>query len=253
MIERSDDAGVALIRMCSAPANVLATEFADALSEELGRARDEDSVRAVVLTGTGSAFSAGVDLFRVLDGGASYVDALLASLNELFVGLWSFPKPLVAAVNGHAIAGGAVMLCACDYRVMADGNGKVGVPELKVGVPFPAIALRMVQSAVPLRYQREVLLLGANYTPEDARERGFIDEVVEADVVVSRAVEVANDLATIPPRTYAFSKRQLLRASDGGALAEMEGELRDIWCAPETHGHIRGYLDATLGRSSGKN
>ncbi len=251
MIDRSDDAGVALIRMCSEPANVLTTEFADALSAELARARDDESVRAVVLTGTGSAFSAGVDLFRLVDEGATYVDALLSSLDELFASLSSFPKPLVAAVNGHAIAGGAVMVCACDYRVMAEGNGKVGLPELRVGVPFPAIALLTVRNAVPIRYQREVLLLGANYGPAEAIERGFIDEVVGADEVLPRAKAVAGKLAQIPAHTYAFAKRQLLCAARGGEPSKMEDELLEIWRAPETHGHIRGYLDATLGRSSG--
>ena len=149
MIRRSDDGGVALIRMAHEPANVLTAKFSDALHAEFARAREDGGVRAVVLTGTGSAFSAGVELFRVVDEGAAYVESLLASLGALFHELRSYPKPLVAAINGHAIAGGGVIACACDYRVMAAGDGRIGLPELKVGVPFPAVALDIVRAVVP--------------------------------------------------------------------------------------------------------
>ncbi|MCG8470078.1 MAG: enoyl-CoA hydratase/isomerase family protein [Gemmatimonadetes bacterium] len=250
MIDRTDDDVVASIRMCHEPANVLATDFSDALWAALTEARDDDSVRAVVLTGTGSAFSAGVDLFRVVEEGADYVEQLLASLDTLFAGLWTYPKPLIAAVNGHAIAGGGVMACACDYRIGVEGSAKIGLPELLVGVPFPAVALRVVRNAIPVRYQREVILLGRTYGVEDAAERGFIDEVVEPDALLPRAKEVAGELATIPPDTYAFSKRQLTRAARHGALSELEDDLGDLWRSPAIHGHIRGYMEATLGKDS---
>ena len=83
MIQRNDDGGVALIRMENEPANVLTAEFSDALIAEFDRVRNDGGVEAVVLTGTGPAFSAGVELFRVVDGGAAYVESLLTSLGVL--------------------------------------------------------------------------------------------------------------------------------------------------------------------------
>ncbi|WP_419162104.1 enoyl-CoA hydratase/isomerase family protein [Candidatus Palauibacter sp.] len=248
MIQRNDDGGVALIRMAHQPANVLTTEFSDALETEFERVREDASVRAAVLTGTGSAFSAGVELFRVVDGAPGYVEALLASLGTLFANLRDFPKPLVAAVNGHAIAGGGVIACACDYRVMASGKGRVGLPELHVGVPFPAVALDIVRGTIPRRHHREVLLLGRSYGPEAAVERGFVDEVVPADQVNERAREIALELAAIPGRTYDLTKRQL--ALPSGGAGELEAELRTIWSSADTFDHIRGYLERTLGRAS---
>ena len=248
MIQRRDESGTAEIRMAHEPANVLTVEFADALAAEFDRARGEDSVRAVVLTGTGSAFSAGVELFRVVDEGPRYIDALLESLGALFSMLRAFPKPLVAAVNGHAVAGGAVIACACDYRVMAAGQGRMGLPELKVGVPFPAVASDIVRATVPRRYQREVMLLGRLYDPEGAAERGLVDEIVPADELLDRAREIALDLASIPAATYSLTKRQFASAA-GGAL-DLEPELHRIWTADDTLEHIRGYLRRTLGRSS---
>ncbi len=248
MIERSDERGTAEIRMAHEPANVLTVEFADALAGEISRARGEDSVRAVVLTGTESTFSAGVELFRVVDEGGRYVDRLLESLGELFSMLRAFPKPLVAAVNGHAVAGGGVIACACDYRVMAAGQGRIGLPELKVGVPFPAVASDIVRSAIPRRYQREVMLLGRLYDPEGAAERGLVDEIVPADDLLGRAREIALDLASIPAATYSLTKRQF--ASAAGGAVDLEPELHRIWTADDTLEHIRGYLRRTLGRSS---
>ena len=248
MIQRSDDGGVALIRMEHKPANVLTTEFSDALNAEFDRVREDGSVEAVVLTGTGSAFSAGVELFRVVDDGAAYVESLLASLGVLFSKLRAFPKPVVAAVNGHAIAGGAVIACACDYRVMSRGNGRIGLPELRVGVPFPSVAFDIVRAAVPQRYQREVLLLGRSYDPEAAAERGFVDEMVPPEQLIERAREIAVELTSIPAATYDLTKRQLSRAE--GRAAELDDELRSIWTSAETASHIRDYLERTLGRST---
>ena len=250
MIRRSDDGGVALIRMAHEPANVLTAEFSDALHAEFRRARKDGGVRAVVLTGTGSAFSAGVELFRVVDEGGAYVESLLASLGALFHELRSYPKPLVAAINGHAIAGGGVIACACDYRVMAAGDGRIGLPELKVGVPFPAVALDIVRAVVPRHHQREVMLTGRSYGPEAAAERGFADEIVPPEQLLARASDIAVDLASIPAATYALTKRQLARPA--GGAAEFEDELRSIWTSPETAKHIRRYLQKTLGRSSAR-
>ena len=93
-------------------------------------------------------FSAGVDLFRVIDGGAAYPDRFLPAMRRFFQTLLTFPKPVVAAVNGHAIAGGCIIAAACDYRIMATGNGRIGVPELSVGVPFPTLPFVIVGARV---------------------------------------------------------------------------------------------------------
>ena len=247
MIERTDEDGISLFRMAHKPANVLTAEFSDTLWNDIKETREDPTVRAVVLSGTGSAFSAGVDLFRVIQDGPDYVDALLSSLSGLLDGLRKFPKPLVAAVNGHAIAGGAVVACACDYRVMVRGNGKIGLPELQVGLPFFSVALEIMRGIVPARYLREVLLLGRSFNPEDARERGLVNEIVDSGNLLPRALEIARRLATIPEATFALSKRQLSMSPD--TMQDLDEELQAIWQAEESHAHIRAYLERTLGKS----
>src|SRR5262249_49948570 len=156
--------------------------------------------------------------------------------------------PVVAAANGHAIAGGCVLLLACDVRLMADGNGKIGVPELLVGVPFPAAALEVVRFAVPRNRVQSLVYTGRTMPPQDGLAAGLLDEVVAPDQLLARAQEVARQLATIPAEAFRLTK-QSLRAE---ALERIDraGELYDrameeAWTAAETHAHIREYLQRT--------
>ena len=135
--------------------------------------------KAVVLTGQGKIFSAGVDLIRVSEGGADYVRKFLPALHRLYDAVFYHPKPVVAAINGHAIAGGCVLACCADRRIMAREGGRIGVTEMLVGVPFPALAFEIVRFAVPPRYLPEFTLSGATYATDAALQRGWIDEVAE--------------------------------------------------------------------------
>src|SRR5262245_40231889 len=129
MIEREARDGVVILRLAHKKASALDLELLEVLERALADASDAD---AVVLTGTGPIFSAVGEPFRVLDGGAEYVARFLPALERAIETLFTFPKPVVAAVNGHAIAGGCILAAACDYKVMARGGGRIGVPELVV-------------------------------------------------------------------------------------------------------------------------
>ena len=122
----------------------------------------------MIITGTGTIFSAGVDLRRLLDGGSAYLADFLPALDRMLRRLLFLPKPVVAAVNGHAIAGGCVLACACDRRLAARGPGRVGVTELLVGVPFPAVALETMRLVVPPHRLAEVVYTGRTWPVEDA-------------------------------------------------------------------------------------
>ena len=128
-------------------------------------------VKAMVLTGQGKMFSAGVDLKRLSAGGADYVRAFLPVLHKLYDAVFFYPKPVIAAINGHAIAGGAVLAACADRRVMAKDGGRIGVTELQVGVPFPALAFEIVRFAVPPRY-----LSGIHAGRRNLRERRGVAE-----------------------------------------------------------------------------
>jgi len=253
MLETHSRDGIRIIEMRRSPANVLDTELCRALSEALSEAGTADGAGATVLTGSGGVFSAGVDLFRVLETGPDYLPEFLAALDGLFDTAVAFPRPLVAAIDGHAIAGGAVLAFACDFRVMADGPATIGVPELRVGVPFPCRALDVVRAAVPARHLRETVLMGRVYGAAEAERKGLVDALAPPGALLDRAVEIARDLCRIPTRAYAITKRQLAiadRAAGPERVAILDREVEAAWRAEETRAHIRGYLERTLGKSS---
>ena len=154
--ERRDE--ILVLTIDRPPVNALDVDTLNDLTDVLGKAVWEGD-GPVVLTGTGNVFSAGADLRRVLDGGPEYIAAGIAALSQAFEALFVFPRPVVAAVNGHALAGGCILTCASDYRVMAD-NATIGTVEVRAGVPFPSWALEIVRFVVPAHRLQEVVLTG---------------------------------------------------------------------------------------------
>jgi enoyl-CoA hydratase len=141
MIDLKTEDGIAVVTLAHGKASALDIELCEALTRCFEELRAPE-IRAVVLTGQGRIFSAGVDLVRLSSGGTDYVRKFLPVMNRAFDAVFFLPKPLVAALNGHAIAGGCVLACCADRRLMARGGGRIGVTELLVGVPFPAPRLR---------------------------------------------------------------------------------------------------------------
>jgi enoyl-CoA hydratase len=247
MIERDLTDGVLTLRLAHGKASAMDVELLWGLSAELEAA---DEARAVVLTGTGAIFSAGVDLFRLTEEGEEYVRRFFPLLTDLIRRLFTFPAPMVVAANGHAIAGGGLMVMCGDHRLMAEGTGRLGVPELLVGVPFPAAPLEVVRWAVRPDLVQQLVYTGRAFTPREALVHGLVDEVVSPDALVDRAREVAARLAALPAEVFRLTKRRLRGeaaermtrdpAYDEAALA--------LWSAPETHDRIRAYLAKTVRR-----
>lgn len=246
MIHRTEIHGIETLRIEHGKANALDVE----LCRELGGALLEAESRegALILTGAGTIFSAGVDLFRIVDGGREYIAQFLPALSDLFLRLFLAPRPVVAAVNGHAIAGGCILACACDYRVMGDGQGRIGLPELHVGVPFPASAIELLRSVTDPARLHEFLLVGRTYEPRDAMAAGLVNEVAAPAAVLERAAAIGRDLGSRPAASYRITK-QFLRgpAAERIRAAERDrAELIDAWAAPTTLDGIRQYLARAL-------
>ena len=251
MIEREAAGGILTLRLAHGKASALDLELCSALQREFETAAESRDVRAVVVTGSGSIFSAGVDLFRLVDSGKKYVQDFVESLDSMLRAIFLFPKPAVAAINGHAIAGGAIVAFACDYRVMS--GGRIGVPEALVGVPFPPLALEIVRFAVPRPHLQSMLYLARTYEASDAKAMGIIDEVVSGDLVLDRGRKIAAEMAEHTPDGFRITKRQLREPflRDAARIAAVsDDEIDELWAAPATHEHIRAYLAKTLGKKT---
>jgi len=210
---------------------------------------EDSDARAVVLTAAGRVFSAGVDLQQVLDGGTDYVERLIPALASAFVRLFAYPRPVVAAVNGPAVAGGCILACACDRRILVTG-GRIGASELLVGVPFPVSALEILRWACGDRTE-EVVVSGKLYPSDEALEVGMAHEVVDADRLLDRALEVAGDLGALDPAAFRMAKAQLRRptieriASDAPVV---DPEVRALWSSVQTTAAIRAQVERMSGR-----
>ena len=251
MIEIKSHDGIAVMTLTYGKANALDIEFCEAIAARFKEQRTSDA-KAVVITGQGKMFSAGVDLIRLSEGGADYIRKFLPALHALYDAVFFHPKPVVAAVNGHAIAGGAVLVCCADRRIMALEGGRIGVTELQVGVPFPPLAFEVVRFAVPPRYLPEFTLGATTYASEAALQRGWVDEVVEPAALMSRAIDVAQSYAALSPPAFAQTKKQIReiaaeRVARNGAATDKA--VTDIWTAPATLGVIRDYVVKTLKKS----
>ena len=249
MLDVKTESGIAVITLKHGKANALDIEFCEALAKSFEELSSNPAVRAAVVTGQGGIFSAGVDLIRANAGGADYLRKFLPVLNRAFHTIFFYPKPLVAAINGHAIAGGAVLACCTDRRIMANGGGRIGVTELLVGVPFPALAFEVIRFAVPQRYLPEFLYRGATYEADAALQSGWVDEVAEAGALLPRAIAAAQELGRLSPAAFAQTKKQLRQEiserleRDGGATDKI---VTDIWAAPEALRYIGDYVARTL-------
>jgi enoyl-CoA hydratase len=243
MLETEDRSGVTVLRLQHGKVNALDTELLRAITAAM---RDLDPASAVVITGHGSAFSAGVDLKRIVDGGQPYVREFLPALTETFLAVFDHPGPVLAAVNGHAIAGGCVLAAACDVRLMS--GGRIGLAELTVGVPFPTVALEIMRHAIGPAAGNLVLtarLLDA----AQAQSIGLIHDVAAPEALLDSAVALAQAMAKTPAEVFSLSKRQLqlpARAAMDGHDAD-EVAIAAGWESSGTRDAIAGYL-ASLGQ-----
>jgi enoyl-CoA hydratase len=242
--------GVQIPGTCSPDPDTAALLFKrPCLADCFDKLRTSDA-RAVVLTGQGHIFSAGVDLLQVSTGGTDYIRSFLPMLHRMCEAVFFHPKPLVAAVNGHAIAGGCVLACSADRRIMARGGGRMGITELLVGVPFPALAFEIVRFAVPQRYLPEFTYSGATYDVDASLARGWVDELVDAQGLMERARAAAQEMARLSPKAFTQTKKQLRqevfeRVERNGAMTDQT--VADIWT--EALGYIRDYVARTLNKS----
>jgi enoyl-CoA hydratase len=192
--------------------NAISIEMREELSATLAAWRDDPSVGAVILTGAGPAFSAGFDLdeFRQPDR----FDALFATSARYHRDVWSFPKPIVAAVNGPAMGGGLDLACLCDLRI-ASARAAFGHPEIKFGAPPLFTPLRWI---VGDGIARDLCLTGRRIDAAEAHRLRLVSEVVEPDALAARALAVARSILEAPAHALRFTKAYL--ASPGATFEE---------------------------------
>jgi enoyl-CoA hydratase len=242
VIETSKDGDVVVLTLSHGPVNALDLELLLALPDALASTGDAP----VVLTGAGTCFSAGVDLKRIVDGGPSYVAEFLPALSTAALALFEHPRPVVAAVNGHALAGGCVLAAACDVRLMSGGT--IGLTELAAGVAFPTVPLEIMRHAVGPAAER-LVLTAARLDPVAAQGIGLVEAVT--DELVAAAVARASALMAAPPAVYALAKRQLRAPALERIVARRsrdDAAVVALWSDETTQARLRDFLAGLAAR-----
>lgn len=205
-VKATHEAGVTVLQMDDGKANALSPK----MIEDLGAALDAAEGRgdAVVLTGRDGRFSAGFDL-KVMMTSIEAATSLVRSGGELLLRLYMFPRPLVIACSGHALAGGALLVLVGDHRVAAAGAFRVGLNEVSIGMPLPILAQELARDRLTASELTRATLFAHVYDPEGARVAGYVDAVVDAAELLATAKAEAARLAAFPAPAYAATKERL--------------------------------------------
>ncbi len=206
LVRYTQEDKVAVIAMDDGKANALSVQMIDELLAALERAEREAS--AVLLTGRPEKFCAGFDLKVMMSGPANAI-ALLSRGAELLLRLFEFPLPVVMAVTGHAMAGGILVVCTGDVRIGAEGDFKLGLNEVAIGMPVPLLAMELARARLLPTELTRATLLAQIYKPHEAKAAGYLDQVVAPEALAATALAEAKRLAALPRAAYTGTKQRL--------------------------------------------
>jgi 3,2-trans-enoyl-CoA isomerase len=251
MILSTNHGSVRELRLNRPPVNALNLELVTALRQAV-EAAPPVGVRALVLSGAPGRFSAGLDVPQLLGLDHVAMAALWREFYALLKALAVSPIPIVAAITGHAPAGGTVLPLFCDWRVGADGEFKLGLSEVQVGIILPPMVLAALRRQVGPRQAERLAVTGALISPQEALKVGLLDEVVAAERVVERAVEWCQALLAFPAEGMAVTRRNA-RADLVALCANFEAEIEAVtegWWSPQTQQSLRTMVDRLKKKSS---
>jgi enoyl-CoA hydratase len=244
-IHRTLDAGVAVLTLDLGRGNAIDHAFIEALEAALDAALAEGA-RAVVLTGRGKVFCGGLDLVTLAAYDHAEMARFVDAFDDCFRKVLAYPRPVVAAVNGHALAGGAILAFACDHRVAQPGPFFLGLNEVELGISFPAGAFEIARRSVPERSIGAVLLEGRRFSPEEALAAGLVHALAPEGGALAAATAQAARFAAGGVEAVADVKADLVAPVLGriAATTAMRKErFLARWFAPEARRRIAALVE----------
>ena len=234
--------GIATLTLNRGKVNAINGSVVEQLRETLGSLERDHDTRAVLLTGAGQFFSFGFDIPEFLAFSREQFAEYLTGFTDLYTYAFLYPKPIVAALNGHAVAGGCMLALACDYRIMVSGKAKIALNEISFGSSVFAGSAEMLRFWVGGANATSILVSGGMYTAGEALGLGLVNEITGTDELMKRATEVAAALASKYQPAYA-SIKSLLRSGIANAMRSLEREsieaFVDIWYSESTWANLK--------------
>lgn len=246
LVQIEADGEVAIVRLCRGSTNALSPDLVAHLTDAIQRIRTDSTVRGLVLTSHNDRFfSIGFDLPHLFDISLADFATFYRAFNLMCLGLYTLPKPTVAAISGHATAGGCILALCCDYRLIANGRKLIGLNEIKLGVPVPYAADRILRETVGARNARLVVESGDFYTPDAALKLGLVDEVVPLPGLIRKATERIRGLGFVPGGAFAEIKRshtEVVERQIQSRLDETDKAFIECWCSQPARERLKEAL-----------
>ena len=245
MILTIEHGGVRELRLNRPPVNALCPELIVALRQAIEEA-PKDGIRALIVSGAPGRFSGGLDVPLLLGLDQSAMAALWREFYRLLQTFAESAIPIAAAITGHAPAGGTVLALFCDWRVMAQGDFKIGLNEVQVGIQLPPILMAGFRRLIGPREAERLAVSGALIAPEEALRIGLVDEITAPGQVIPRALEWCQDLLALPQQAMLGTRAEA--RSDLVALfrRDLQPEQQDViasWWRPETQSTLRALVE----------
>jgi enoyl-CoA hydratase/carnithine racemase len=238
---------VALVRLNRSITNALNLELINQLANIFRKLKQDNNVNGVVVSSTNDKFfSIGFDIPQLFGLPRGDFKIFYGSFNRLCLDLYTFPKPTIAAITGHAVAGGCIIALCCDYRFIAEGKKTMGLNEIKLGVPIPYPADLILQQIAGYRYAREIVDTGEFYLPETLQKMGLVDAILPLDQVQTNAIEKVQQLGTSSQKTYAEIKRNRVELTETRILSKLEEKeeiFLDIWYSDEARKRLKEAME----------
>jgi enoyl-CoA hydratase len=242
------DRGMAVVRLDKARGNAIDEPLVRELLAATRRLEEDAAVRGVLLTSANpKIFCPGLDLVTLYDYDRAAMERFMLLFSEMVAALYGLAKPVVAGVNGHAVAGGCILALTADYRVLRRGGAQIGLNEVKVGVPLPWSVAVLLRASVPPPALSEVALLGRNFADDEALRVGLADQLADADGFTDACLARLQEFVEKDARALGVTKSYLRRAHLAEMLAGEApriGEWLDGWFSEETRARMRETVAA---------
>jgi 3,2-trans-enoyl-CoA isomerase len=237
--------GLGTLRLSRTHGNAINEQLVGDLGAACREAAGDDRVRGVLLAARGKLFCPGLDLQELIELDRPALERFMREFGRTIAELYALEKPMVAAIHGHAVAGGYVLSLAADWRVLCRG-ARVGLNEVLVGVPLPYGVAMILRDSVPRVSLGPIALLGQNYSDEAARDAGLVHELRGPEGFEAHCRGRLAELVSRDARSLSITKRYL-RSSVLARIREQDAErlpdFLDTWFRPETRARMKGIVD----------
>ena len=247
MIRIEHHGEVAIVKLDRGVTNTIDLQLVEELSETLQGVTHDPGVHSLVLGSSNERFfSIGFDIPQLFGLARQDFKFFYQTFNRVCMDLYTLPKPTIAAITGHVIAGGCILALCCDYRFIARGRKLMGLNEIRLGVPVPYLADCILRHVVGVRYAREITDTGEFYQPEESLQMGIVDQVLPLEQVLPKSVEKARLLGALPQEPFAMIKRNRVERVEAQVLTRLEEKERffvDRWYSDEARERLREAME----------